>query len=311
MTGLMRSIRESLDERSKELGRPLPMSVRVPPTFELAMGSGLDVKTWIDEGLIDILVAGVVHGSMHRVPVEEYVAACRDTSVQVIAQNLGLFWWNRAYSAGVLFGESPVFSTEMCRASAATYWRAGVDGLYLWNNQIIPFSRDINYSGQQWREIGDPDTLEGRNKHYLADKPAEWETNSAEYEAPTVPPGPLPIDLDRPGEAAAIRLDVADDVGNANANGSLEEATLRVLLINLTSLDDVEFRLNGEALDRAAATKHLLYNHYWLDFDVSDAPQLRQGWNDVEIEVKSRNDRIGVHITLDSVEVMVRYAGQS
>ena len=73
MTDLMRSIRSLLDERSKQLGRPLPLSVRVPPTFELAMGSGLDVRTWIDEGIIDILIAGVVHTSMYRVPVGEII----------------------------------------------------------------------------------------------------------------------------------------------------------------------------------------------------------------------------------------------
>ena len=307
MTELLRSIRILLDRRSKELGRPLPLSVRVPSTFELAMTSGLDVRTWIAEGLIDILVAGVVHGSMHRVPVEEYVEACRGTGIQVIAQNLGLFWWGRAFSAGVLFGEPTVFSTEMCRASAATYWRAGVDGLYLWNNQLIRFSRDINYSGQQWREIGDPKTLKGRDKHYLANKTPARKTTATESQPPQAQPGPVPMEIDQPGDTAAVRMDIADDVMGAKAGGNLEEATLRILLVNFTSVDDLEFRLNGETLDRTGATKYILYNEYWLDFDVSSSPALRQGWNDIEIEVKSRNNRIGVPLTLDSVEAIIRY----
>ena len=307
MTDLMRSIKSLLVERSKELGRPLPLSVRVPPTFELAMGSGLDVRTWVDEGIIDILIAGVVHTSMYRVPVEEYIEACRDKDIQVIAQNLGLFWWGRPYTAPILFAEPTVFSTEMCRASAATYWQAGVDGIYLWNNQLISFNRDINYSGQQWREIGDPATLAGRDKHYLADKPPHWERMAVELEAPPVPKGPLPIDIDQPGDTAAVRMDIADDVSAAKTDGSLAEATLRVLLINLTSVDDIEYRLNGETLDPSGATKHILYNEYWLDFDVSSSPALKQGWNDIEIEVKSRNERIGVALTLDSLEIIVRY----
>ena len=311
ITDLMRSIRSLLDERSKQLGRPLPLSVRVPPTFELAMGSGLDVRTWIDEGIIDILIAGVVNTSMYRVPVDEYVEACRDTEIQVIAQNLGLLWWGRPFSAEVLFGEPTVFSTEMCRASAATYWQAGVDGIYLWNNQLIPFFSDINYSGQQWREIGDPATLHGRDKHYLADKPPEWNTVAAELDAPPVPKGPLPMEIDRPGDTAAVRMDIADDVAGAKADGSLAEATLRIMLVNLTSVDDIEFRLNGETLDRGGATKHiLLYNEYWLDFDVSSSPALNKGWNDIEIKVKSRNERIGAPLTLDSLEVIIRYNGQ-
>ena len=82
------------------------------------------------------------------------------------------------------------------------------------------------------------------------------------------------------------------------------------MLVNLTSVDDIEFRLNGETLDRGGATKHILYNEYWLDFDVSSSPALNKGWNDIEIEVKSRNERIGVPLTLDSLEVIVRYNGQ-
>ena len=153
--------------------------------------------------------------------------------------------------------------------------------------------------------------MHGRDKHYLADKPPDWEQDAAELDAPPVPKGPLPIEIDQPGDTAAVRMDIADDVAGAKADGSLAEATLRILLVNLTSVDDIEFRLNGETLDRAGATKHILYNEYWLDFDVSSSPALKQGWNDIEIEVKSRNERIGVPLTLDSLEVIVRYAGQN
>ena len=122
ITEMLRTIRTKLDAKGEEAGRKLLLSVRVPPTFEIAMGFGLDVRSWIDEGLIDILIAGVVHGSLHRVPVEEYVQATREKNIEVIAQNLGLFSSGRPFSARVLWNEPEVFSTEMCRASAATYW---------------------------------------------------------------------------------------------------------------------------------------------------------------------------------------------
>ena len=159
MTDLMRKIRASLDEKSRKVGRRLLMSVRVPPTFGLARAFGMDVKTWMDEGLIDILIAGVVHRNMHRVPVEEFVAAARDTNVRVIVQNLGVLWEGRPPSASVIYHEPDYFSTEMCRASAATYWQAGVDGLYLWNNHVIEFFRDSDYDRQPWKEIGDPASI--------------------------------------------------------------------------------------------------------------------------------------------------------
>ena len=310
MTELMRSIRAALDEKSQRIGRPLELAVRVPPTFELAMGSGLDIRTWIDEGIIDILVAGVVHQSLHQVPVEEYVAAARGTGIQVMAQNLGLFWTGRPVSSQILFGEPNVYSTEMCRASAAAYWQAGVDGIYLWNNQLIAFNRDINYDRQQWKEIGDPAVLAGHNKHYLVDKPQEWEASAAEFGAPPVPRGPLPIELSSPGDSTTLSINIADDVSKAKSDGTLESATLRMMIEELTSLDDVEFRLNGEVLDRAAANVHILYNEYWLDFDVAGLPALKQGRNDVSIAVMGRNTKINAPLTVESMEVIVRYLGQ-
>jgi hypothetical protein len=307
MTEMMRSIRRALDEKSAKAGRPLQLSVRVPPTFELALGSGLDVRTWIDEGLIDILIAGVVHTSLHRVPVEEFVDAAQGTGVQVVAQNLGLFWFGRPYSASILFGEPNVFSTEMCRASAATYWQAGVDGLYLWNNHMIPFNRDIEYNRRQWKEIADPDLLAGLDKHYLVDSPPDWRSFAAELDAPPVPQGPLPVELAEPGESASFRIDVVDDVRSAAGNGSLLDATLRLMIVHLTGLDEITIRLNGETLDRNTACTRLLYNECWLDFDVSADPALRRGWNDVEIEIVSRNPYIEAPLGIQSIEAIVRH----
>ena len=86
-------------------------------------------------------------GNQHRFPVEEFVQATRGTPVQVLAQNLGLFMQRRPRSARVLWNERDFYSPEMCRATAASHWRAGVDGIYLFNNHIIEFDRDARYGG--------------------------------------------------------------------------------------------------------------------------------------------------------------------
>ena len=281
------------------------MSVRVPPTFGLARAFGMDVKTWMDEGLIDILIAGVVHRNMHRVPVEEFVAAARDTDVRVIVQNLGVLWEGRPPSAKVIYHEPDYFSTEMCRASAATYWQAGVDGLYLWNNHVIEFFRDSDYDRQPWKEIGDPAAIATLNKHYLVDNPFDWDVMTEELGAPSVPPGPLPIALEKSGDSAEVPIDIADDIQAAVANGSLAEATLRLMIENLSSLDEVDFALNGKSLDESLFRRRLLYNDCWLEFDVREL--LQQGWNSVHIAVYARNPHIGAPLSIESVEAVVRY----
>ena len=305
MTDLMRKIRASLDEKSRTVGRRLLMSVRVPPTFGLARAFGMDVKTWMDEGLIDILIAGVVHRNMHRVPVEEFVAAARDTNVRVIVQNLGVLWEGRPPSARVIYHEPDYFSTEMCRASAATYWQADVDGLYLWNNHVIEFFRDSDYDRQPWKEIGDPASIASLNKHYLVDNPFDWDVMTEELGAPSVPPGPLPIALAKSGDSTDVPIDIADDTQAAIADGTLAEATLRVMIVNLTSLDEVDFALNDNPLDDALVRRRLLYNDCWLEFDVSEL--LQQGWNRVQVTVNARNQHIGAPLSIESVEAVVRY----
>ena len=308
ITEMLHQVRAALDAKARRVGRRLYLSVRVPPTIELAGAFGLDVRGWIDDGVVDILVVGVVHSSMYRAPVESFVEAARGSNVEVIAQNLGLFWFGRPNSARVLWHEQDVFSPAMCRASAATYWRAGVDGIYLWNNQIIEFSRDAAYDREPWKEIADPRLIARRDKHYLVDKPDSWQTFADELGEPPVPPGPLPVDLSDPGDIADIQIDVADDVAGAVAENALAEATLRLMIVNLTARDQISFELNGTPVDRSAADVHLMYNDCWLDFDVSRGP-LTQGWNRLRVEVLERNPLVDAPLTLDSVEVLVRYQG--
>ena len=57
----------------------------------------------------------------------------------------------------------------MCRAAAATYWQAGIDGIYLWNNHLIEWAANANYDRTPWKEVADPNKISKLNKHYLLD----------------------------------------------------------------------------------------------------------------------------------------------
>ena len=137
MTDLVRRLKAALARKSERAGRPVLFSARVPGSLDGALAAGLDVRTWIERALIDVVVVGHATGSRFRLPVEEYVAAARGTGVEVIAQNLGLFMQPRPRWAGLLFGERDYYSTEMCRAVAAVHHRAGAHGLYLFNNHYL------------------------------------------------------------------------------------------------------------------------------------------------------------------------------
>ena len=231
LTDLMKRIRTALDGKSGKVGRQLLLSVRVPGSLAEALAAGIDVRAWLREGLIEIVIVGQVMGNKHRLPVEEYVEAARGTGVQVIAQNLGLFMQPRPPSARLLWKERDYYSTEMCRATAAAHWRAGADGIYLFNNHLISVARNLDYDRQPWKEIADPGLIARKNKHYLVDQ-REWGM------------GPLPVTLERPGDETEILVDIADDLAASAIDGTLKRATLRLLIEQLTDLDDLQFDLN-------------------------------------------------------------------
>ena len=147
-----------------------------------------------------------------------------------------------------------------------------------------------------------------RNKHYLVDHPHQLEVMKNELGSYTVPPGPLPINLGGPGEQATVRVDISDDLEGAKADGMLDGARLRLMIVHLTAQDDIDISLNGQALDMSTVDRRLLYNDCWLDFDVTN-DSLQQGWNEVKVAVNRRNPHLSASLVLDSVEVFVDYAG--
>lgn len=293
MTDLMRELRAAVNAKARQVGKPVCLSARIPGSLDDAHAKGLDVRAWIAEGLMDIVIVGHARANKHRLPVEEYVDAARGTDIHVVAQNLGLFMQPRPLSARLLWNERDYYSTEMCRATAATHWCAGAHGIYLFNNHLIPYVRNLDYDRRPWMEIGDPDLIARKDKHYVVDERSWGE-------------GPLPLTLGEIGDEVAVAVDVADELAAAADDGGLQDVTVRVLIEHLTDLDDLCFELNEYRLDVSQATRRLLYNDAWLDFEVRP-PVIRKGWNHLRVSVAARNHAVVGPLVLSSVEVIVRY----
>jgi hypothetical protein len=163
--------------------------------------------------------------------------------------------------------------------------------MFIWNQHFLKFDRDDRFDRQSWKEIGDPRVLARLDKHYLV--------------GPKNRGGSLPTPLAAAGDKTEINVEIADDVSQALADGALRSATLRLLIEQLTALDQVDVQLNGAPLDLATASKRLNYNDCWLDFDV--ARLLRKGDNALSLHVKSRNPHIATPLVVRSVETLVDY----
>lgn len=307
ITDIVRRVRVMLDEKARKVGRKLYLSVRVPGSIAGAKNVGIDVVPWIKDGLVDIVTVGEVNGWNYRLPIEEYVAAAEGTDCKIIAQNLCAFKEQRPKSAGILFGEPSYYTAAQARAVAAKHWRAGADGMFLWNHHFIRFANDDRYDRQPWKEIGDPRAIARKDKHYLV-MPRDRRISPDILATSGDSCGPAPVKL-APQQPVTFKLEIADDLDAARRDGVLRQAVLRLLIEQLTTRDIVEYRLQGQPLDAATAVRHYNYNDCWIDLDTTAS--LRQGMNDVEITLQSRNPHVASPLILRTVEAKVIYSADA
>lgn len=285
---MLARVRQMLDAKASLAGRPLQLSVRVPPDISANLACGLDVASWVDAGLIDILVVADPKGWHYRLPIEDFRTLTRNTGCQVMAQNLCGFREAPLRSAAVLFGEGTRYSTEQYRAVAALHWQAGAQGQFIWNQHLLPYIDDTAFVGQAWREIGSAEALARLDKHYLV--------------GPLGRGGPLPLALAAAGDAVGLEVELADEFPDAGG----PDVVLRILLEQLTHADVIDLSCNGISLDRHSAIERVNYNDCWLDFDLRGIAQ--QGRNRLAIELTRRNAHVQAPLILHRVEVLVSYA---
>jgi len=58
MNDLMRAIRKMVDAEGMKRGKAIPIMIKVPDSLSYCYNIGLDIQTWIDEGLIDLASTG-------------------------------------------------------------------------------------------------------------------------------------------------------------------------------------------------------------------------------------------------------------
>tara|TARA_R110002095_G_scaffold172509_1_gene149863 strand:- start:802 stop:2409 length:1608 start_codon:yes stop_codon:yes gene_type:complete len=146
---LMRRIRKMADEEGHKRGRPILIAIRVPDSVEYARVLGLDVETWLQEDLVDLLT---VTGYFRLNPWKKSVALGHKYHVPVYA---GLSESRQKDPVARKVYASP----EGFRGRAMTAWSEGVDGIYLFNS--------FNPRHPLWRELGDPESLKTLPKVYF------------------------------------------------------------------------------------------------------------------------------------------------
>ena len=306
LTDMLRRVKQKRDEVSRTTGRRIELIARVPPTLPDALRVGLDVRTWINEGLVDVVIAG---GGFipFEMPFEEFVTAARETEVQVYG---GLEF--------LRFRSAPSSNVEIDRAIAMRFWNAGADGLQLFNY----FAQPTYWKKNFLREIGNPKGLATMDKRYQIDPrrfSPPWGGHGAAF-ATAVPSGQLPVALEEGDATPRLRIRIADDLKTAKVSGKLAGLQLQLYFENYTSGDEIEVHLNGERLPHGRRPGYDLIA-YWnqnqrkdrgrflsgsIVYDV-DTPPLRRGDNAIEIRLLKRAAPLAAPLELGLVEAAIQY----
>ena len=310
MNDLMRRIRRMADEVGSRRGRPLLLAAQTPFSLENCVHVGVDLETWLREGLIDVLIPGGNYESVFRDSYTDIISLGHKYEIPVYPCITWAFWDRWVFhtlSDGkyrqfgdwleTLYGGQPervgrpeyvaLFngwegSFPAWRGAALNLFDAGADGLYLFNPALG--------EPRVWREIGEVATMVGKDRLYGIDR---FEGRDCFTEKPEVP---LP---------AAVGFQVGEDVGSAGAR-SIE---FSLHLWNWVPGDDLSVGLNGASVDGlvAADPDRNPEEGQWLQGHL-DARQINRGVNQLEVAVKKRGESASSPVVLDTAQLRVRFA---
>jgi len=301
MTAWVKRVSEAVHQSGQ--GRRL--TARVPVGVQGCYEIGLDVASWMQQGLVDIVIGQTFSGPELvdcNADYRELVATAKGTDVHVMATLQSLVDSDR-------LGQG---TTEVIRACACNYWEQGVDGLYLghWFGNW-PYEAEFY---EKLRELPHPEVMATRDKYYYVP------TGTGRYPQPVLEPGarcPLPQGLAE-GESVTAPLVVSDNLEHWGGRGRVHEVILRLRLENITETDELNFRLNGTALPasglrrinemyRMNAPRFRTGSCYWFVFRLQPPHWPMQGENQIEVELVHREPEAVPLATLRDVELEIRY----
>ena len=248
----VREVRRMLDEVGKKKGKYLGLSAQLysrdsiwkekgleltpeagrtelhesqEDDIECHFGEGLDIRTWIQEGLLDVLIAHCRTISFYEMDISAWHRAVEGTNCRLVAGagKPGFFKFRR----GGLINGYPAHLTQHLehRGIAHRLYEQGADGIFFYDYVI----RFFNLQWEVYRELGDPERLRYANKVFV-------------YQLSL----PLALGYHSKGGKAEMEIDVPDDLAATLAGGQPVCARLLLNITELMTPDDIELHINGQ-----------------------------------------------------------------
>jgi len=301
MTEWVREIRRACDRAAADQGREKRLVVRIGASLEGNMAMGMDLATWMREGLADTVIAMQVADGFEgsTAGLREIVAAAESTKVTVLAG---------------MECAAPEQTREVTIAAVANAYAAGAQGVLF--HTYYPHPQRYPYDDQatgRIRFMGYPEILEQKDKSFRL-SPGSERSQAIAFGLKEQ----LPALLTPSERGPELTLEVADDVAAKAALGELWRCELRVMLQHVMHYDKVRLVWNGmeipyESQRRADWIYQLrprpqhAVNGYRIHVDLKDDWLPRAGNNTVRVDVLEKDEKLVHPITVAEIGVVVEY----
>jgi hypothetical protein len=280
----------------KRSGEGRELVLRVPASLERCESVGLDIREWLRQGMVDVLIPQGPGHFDQMLDLGPMVSAARGSGCRI-----------HGYLPSTVDSDRLMESTlPVTRAAASNLWDQGVDGLYVaqWFNNW-PY-RSSFY--ERLRELPHPEVMAPRDKVYFL------QTTTGRYPNRAGRQLPADLEVNRP---VSLEFKISDDLPRWAKTGRVHQVLLRVRLSNTTELDRIAFRLNGKPLPDSRLRKinemfklkvprHFQFG-YWFVYKLDPGHWPDRGLNRLEVELKQRDPEVTPQIAVSNLELEIKY----
>ena len=248
MTGFVRETCNLVRRFSEERRRDLRLIVHVPPNTDADFELGLDLETWIREGLADIFVLGSVSVCSPEIDIARAAEWAGESGSLIYT---GFDGSTHPASPQEGFEGNP---PGVLRAAALNGYRRGASGVrvynYDWKHHRAGPAESEEYLEEHLRlleDLGHPEALALRNRCYCVTDAHIGSHLSYALGDPTPQlPRKLAMTSRGAGRRHALTLTVEDDVEKGLSEGRIKRTELRIRLLDHEGcFDRISSRLNG------------------------------------------------------------------
>ena len=295
LTDFVTRLRGAVNRAAGRRRHKVRLAVRVPPSLELCRKAGIDIRTWIDQGLVD-QVTPMDRGYFDPEPqLAEFLPLGKRKGVAILG---GIEPKVRGYSQ----------SSRQTFAVANSFLHQGADGIYLFNydcHRKLASSSKFGGVLQDYtpgeknflRHALDAAVRRDHDKQYLVSHDSAG--RSVENGGTRPLPCLLPV-----GKSKIFRMTVGDDLEGARKWKRIAASRLVVTLDDCNAgMGELVLKINGRV--------HGVDRFRWeprkptgrIVVTVTDPP-MHRGSNSIEIGVKAGDDRKG---RISSIDFNIAY----